>query len=393
MNVNYTFADGSETIPFFKMASEDHQQQQITSTTPVSSQSQSFVLVDVSERLDKSRMLRGEEAEDRASSSLSSVSKTLKFKSPKETDDVFVCHAVLPQGKRMQMRLNKARVSSVTDGVSKTRKIALNISRDQAKQLLTLDGMVLNYVKSHIEGWFDGKMDDALIEEYYRPTVVADSGNGVCAKVLVSSKGVPKTLSAGDHSVCLQLVGIQFRKQHFSLVWKFVDFVEKEKEKDEDNDEEDNDYDYEDDERSMLAGGRSSGQNEHVNPSTSKRRNKNDTDKKQRRQSYGFVSDSEDVAENLATSIDPERDGDGEGDEEPPLPSWDEYESMREEAAARLAAAQKDLQIKLETVKDAYDVLTLASNQDMGALEAGWAAVESLQESSSTSEEKAQTDQ
>lgn len=180
-------------------------------------------LVTIPQRTDRSRLLVGDDTA--SASTLASVSKSLRFKTPRDAEDgSYLCTAALaPGSKRLHVCATNASIKSVTDGVSKTRKITVNLSKDQARQFMALDAVVLDYVKLHVEQWFDGKMDDALVEEYYRPTVVADSGNGVCAKLHVVSKGLPKDLREGDHSLRLQLLGIQFRKQHFTLVWKYVD--------------------------------------------------------------------------------------------------------------------------------------------------------------------------
>ena len=193
-----------------------------TSSSDAASSSPHF-LVTIPQRTDRSKLLVGDDTA--SSSTLASVSKTLRFKNPRDTEDGgYLCTAALiPGSKRLHVCATNASIKSITDGVSKTRKITVNVSKDQARQFMALDAVVLDYVKLHVEQWFDGKMDDALVEEYYRPTIVADSGNGVCAKMHVVSKGLPKDLREGDHSLRLQLLGIQFRRQHFTLVWKYVD--------------------------------------------------------------------------------------------------------------------------------------------------------------------------
>lgn len=296
------------------------------STTSTGAAVSNSKLVTVPTKTDKSKLLTGDDDE-----SLNNVSKTLRFKSPKEVDDVYLCSAVLPQSKRLNVQIENGDVVGVANGVNKTRRVSLALSKDQAKQLMSLDDYVLTYVKNHIESWFEGNMDEALVEEYYRPVVVAEAGKGVCAKMLVTAKN--SSVELGDHDATFQLVGIQFRKQQFSLIWKVVETLHEE---------------------------------DRIQRQPPKTKMSDDT-KHSLTSRYGFLSESESSADSDLDHGGKERTKSSE--EDVPAPSWEEYETMRENTLSNLREKQSRLQAELRRTQEAVEMLTLADNQDVDALD------------------------
>lgn len=324
------------------------------------------VLLSLPKRTDLSGRLKGEDDEGsvgkNGSGNIERYAAALKFKSPREADQVCVCHGVLPDNKRLQIRMESGKVAGIAEGVNKTHKVTIDVSKDQAKQLMKLDDIVLTQVKHNMEKWFHGTMDESLIEDYYRPLVVADAGKGVCVKAVVVSRTL-SDLRQGDRDVVLQLVGIQFKKQHFSLVWKFVSAV-------------------------------------HAPPAPP---SCGEDGAGEDRNEYGFLSEGDDededdgnsdddtvLAENNNTVVDDHAKTTGRKPGQPvrttkkgkattgesstnlpdvPAPAWEEYENMRGRVLEQLHGKRDAMRKRVDALQAAAEALMLANNQDMEALE------------------------
>lgn len=82
----------------------------------------------------------------------------------------------------------------------------------------SLDLHVIDVAKGKVDEWFNRTMSGDLIEEYYR-------GSTTSAPSLrfVISGEVSDRLTAGSIvNITVQLVGVQFRSQYFTCVWKIV---------------------------------------------------------------------------------------------------------------------------------------------------------------------------
>jgi hypothetical protein len=278
-------------------------------------------------------MLRGEDD----ASPLAAACRTLRFKAPKEADGMYVCHAVMPQSRRLQVKVDSAKVASVSSAGNKTRRVYLSLSKDQARQLMALDEFILSYVKDHLESWFDGNLDESLVDDYHRPIVVAEAGMGVCAKIVMASKSVSggaATLEPGYHDATFQLIGVQFMKQQFCLVWRLATASPPSIEDEVSRAEEDN----------------------------SRR--------------YGFLSDSE-TDDNSEDGRKNEVDAEEEGAEyNAPSPSWEDYEAMRSSLLDKLREKLARRQEEVSRIQEAVEELVLADNQDIEALERGSVALD-----------------
>ena len=83
----------------------------------------------------------------------------------------------------------------------------------------SLDKHVIDVAKGKVDEWFNRTMSGDLVEEYYRgSTTSAPSLRFVISGDLPEEK----LLSGALVNVSLQLVGVQFKQQYFTCVWKIT---------------------------------------------------------------------------------------------------------------------------------------------------------------------------
>ena len=109
----------------------------------------------------------------------------------------------------------------VAEGAGKRRGAPQQTHTRMHAFLATLDARVLEVAKANVTAWFSHRMNDDLVEEYYRGGLTG-GGGGLLARFVVSgAPELPEPLAAGACvDVTMQLVGLQFRSQYFTCVWK-----------------------------------------------------------------------------------------------------------------------------------------------------------------------------
>lgn len=269
------------------------------------------------------------------------------FKHPRPCEDVYVSHAYMPNNRRVQICIPNGRVLGVSTGLTKTCTATVSLTACQSRRIMELDKMVLDVAREKVGDWFQGSMDSRLIEEYYRPVATASLEYGVCARVLLVANKNTHMLLPGNKDITLQLVGLHFRKQHFSLLWRLVEVSEQEQRPG----EKEQDIKKIPDSRVPAPNNTVAGAENGLSAS------------------YMFREPAESAA-----------DGNSESEEDEhtrPLPSWEEYEDMRREVLSRLESKDAELSHERRVLREVTSVLRKAANQDIRALEKGIACVDS----------------
>ena len=154
----------------------------------------------------------------------------LRFSAPKDAEDngdskVCIAKAFLLPGKgSLKVRLT-APVVKVTHSRRDAHTIAVSTSASGLQAfLLALDARVLEVAQVSTDAWFMSKMNADLIEEYYRGCTAVQHGHGTVGRFVVDgAPELPAAIEAGASvDVVFQLVGLQFRPQYFTCVWKVV---------------------------------------------------------------------------------------------------------------------------------------------------------------------------
>jgi hypothetical protein len=134
--------------------------------------------------------------------------------------------AVVIPGKG-ELRINMLGCEMV--GVRESRKNAPTLLAKAPKQalalLMQLDEHVLQVAKANIDTWFLHAMHGDLVEEYYRGATDTHIKHGVMARfVIEGALDTDVDLATSGNLVDLQLrfVGVKFRRQHFTPVWKLI---------------------------------------------------------------------------------------------------------------------------------------------------------------------------
>ncbi len=156
----------------------------------------------------------------------------LRFTAPKEAEDkgdskVCTARAFLLPGKgALRLMLRGAAVAKVTHSRRDAHTVSVAMPpRAGPLQafLLALDARVLEVAQSSTDAWFMHKMNADLVEEYYR----GSTHGTVCRFVVDGTLELPPVVE-GAHvdgarvDMVLQLVGLQFRPQYFTCVWKVL---------------------------------------------------------------------------------------------------------------------------------------------------------------------------
>lgn len=102
---------------------------------------------------------------------------------------------------------------------------AVTVSGGDLKKFTdSLDLHVMEVAKGKVEEWFNRSMSEDLIEEYYRGSTT--SAQTLSTRFVISGD-LSDRLSAGSPlDITVQLVGVQFRSQYFTCVWKIVSLSE-----------------------------------------------------------------------------------------------------------------------------------------------------------------------
>lgn len=109
---------------------------------------------------------------------------------------------------------------------------ALKVPRAQQRVLLALDAAALRAATEGVSTWFRADLDPVLLHEYFRASVQVEDRRGAVVRIAFSAD--PEIMTdvieqqrhdaptRRRYDVTLQLVGLFFKRQYFTLVWRVV---------------------------------------------------------------------------------------------------------------------------------------------------------------------------
>ena len=155
------------------------------------------------------------------------LARSLSFDHPAESGDssdsrVFL--APVGGGSKFVLKLDTTEVVSLTRSRRHTYTLLAAVAEGAAAFLARMDQHVVRIVKANVRAWFEHSMNKNLVEEYYRRSSQLDEHGRMLGRfVLQSDAPPPDSLEVGSPArLTLQLVGLQFRQQYFTCVWKLV---------------------------------------------------------------------------------------------------------------------------------------------------------------------------
>jgi hypothetical protein len=295
--------------------------------------------------------------------------RSLHYRRPKPGQDVYVANAVFRErgddttsaSHRLRLKISGVEVMRVGDGLSNTLSIVLGVSKGQASELMLCDAEAIDRSQEGlVGGWFDGGLDSHLLHEYYRPVIVADAKKDLVAKmiVMVDSEGPQKPRALLEEAsnfarsdVTLQFVGLQFRKQQFSLAWKLVEVKESVTEA-----EAEAEVEVEAEPRAEAAKQKTTNKNTNT---------KTNTKTKTKTKPFAHYAFHDESVRETSEADDDDDDLTNSG----PYPSYEEYEAMKRDALRALEIKRTSLSRDLEFVSDLHLALTNSDEQDLALLE------------------------
>jgi hypothetical protein len=132
------------------------------------------------------------------------------------------------RGVPLQVRVRRAELVRVIETRRNRPTLVLRVPKPTTRALIELDEHCVAVAQGNVEQWFGRDVDPGLVEEYFHASTVADRSRGLLARFSVTGPPpapLPPT-PAGARTiidVTLQLVGLNFLRQHFVAQWKVVD--------------------------------------------------------------------------------------------------------------------------------------------------------------------------
>ena len=129
-----------------------------------------------------------------------------------------------PATSRFELKLDTAEVVRLTRSRRHTYTLFVRVGEAASAFLARLDDHVVRTVKANVRSWFEHQMNKNLVDEYYRrSTELGERGRVLGRFVFVSEEPPPDVVEVGSGAkLTLLLVGLQFRQQYFTCVWKLV---------------------------------------------------------------------------------------------------------------------------------------------------------------------------
>ena len=153
----------------------------------------------------------------------------LKFSAPKKASSDLTCISHASVGKTrsaFQITLNGATVDRVTHTRADFHTLFIRLPvgpiRALKKFVDSLDLCVIDVVKGNVDAWFNRSMSGDLIEEYYRNSTTSSPS----LRFVISGDLEERLTNGSLVNIALRLVGVQFRSQYFTCVWKIVSLEE-----------------------------------------------------------------------------------------------------------------------------------------------------------------------
>ncbi len=125
---------------------------------------------------------------------------------------------------KLELKLDASEVTRLTRSRRHTYTLFVRAGDAATEFLARLDDHVVRVVKSNVRSWFEHQMNKNLVDEYYRrSTELNERGRVLCRFVFVSDAPPPDAVEVGSSArLTLQLVGLQFRQQYFTAVWRLA---------------------------------------------------------------------------------------------------------------------------------------------------------------------------
>ena len=125
---------------------------------------------------------------------------------------------------KLELKLDASEVTRLTRSRRHTYTLFVRAGDAATEFLARLDDHVVRVVKANVRSWFEHQMNKNLVDEYYRrSTELNERGRVLCRFVFVSDAPPPDAIEVGSSArLTLQLVGLQFRQQYFTAVWRLA---------------------------------------------------------------------------------------------------------------------------------------------------------------------------
>lgn len=149
----------------------------------------------------------------------------IQIKSPKKYDVAYIAKLLYKAGSFVVdfQDLKLVKVKHLSD----ISVLYFKLSLRQIKQFLDLESQVISIVNSHVDDWFNRRMDESIIEEFYDSCISIDKKHGRVFKVRIDRTRQfdlnPEKL--GYVNVSLQAHHLQFNKRSFNIQWQLKDIV------------------------------------------------------------------------------------------------------------------------------------------------------------------------
>lgn len=169
---------------------------------------------------------------------LTDILSRVRFAAPRpcaaDTGDVCMARAYLmPARTAFRIRVRSCGIVKTCESRKNCYTLYVKTSERRSRSSLThflmsLDARVIEVAKANVDAWFKHNMNADLIEEYYKGNTTPIIDHGVAARFAVDGRLPPsiKQLvgpsTAGCADLHLQLVGVQFRRQYFTCIWKVI---------------------------------------------------------------------------------------------------------------------------------------------------------------------------
>lgn len=161
----------------------------------------------------------------------------VSFAEPSHTGkETCLCPLDTAHGAAMHVKLPYVRVVKIA--VQKgTATLLLQTSNSIVRFLTALDARCLRCALDNSNSWFMHRIKSDLIEDFFRPstellaTDAPASTDGACGSTIAArlkvqlpdgELGVMNIKEGQAYEMNLKLLGLQFRKQHFCVVWKLL---------------------------------------------------------------------------------------------------------------------------------------------------------------------------
>ena len=151
----------------------------------------------------------------------------LRFLPPREqsesSGEACIAKAYMMPGKAaLRVKLIGCQVTGIRESRKNAPTVLARASKATIALLMSLDEHVLSIVKTNVDAWFLHRMHADLVEEYYRGNTATHIKHGVLGRFVLDGERTAVVTDGAIVDLHMQFVGIQFRRQYFTPVWKVL---------------------------------------------------------------------------------------------------------------------------------------------------------------------------